>query len=525
MMSEGSITSDQTAALAVATSNSPARRKLAGRTQLGPYRLMGSLGKGGHAQVFMAEHRHLGQLRALKILFPERGTSRDIVGRLMTEARAMARLRHPAIVEVFECDVLPDGTAFIAMEYLRGETLRRWLERVGKLRRHPQLAGAIVAAIAEGLLFAHGQGVIHRDLKPENVLLIPSTKDRDAFSLKILDFGIAKLLREQPLTRTRIGCVVGTPVYMAPEQWRPGHPVDHRADIYALGCLLFELLAGRPPFNATDELSLMRAHLEDRPPSLSALEPGLPPAWDGLIARLLAKSPDDRPQNVKQVLGMLEPLLGQRRSAFSGLLHMPAGWSVVPRETSGMEPVAPRVTRESSMAMQVVRSSLTGAWRGLGDKRRWPLLFVLVGALAACVLLGGVLLVNKHRAARAVTDRPAHVDVGGATTPQLPNSPAADTFKIKVTSQPAGAEVWVEGEVSPRGRTPMDLSFVSMGPKALRLIAPGFRPKELSVWAGRDTAGSAVLEPEGSAGSGARAHPRSPAAKRPSGFNYQKVDD
>ena len=247
--------------------------------QIGPYRILGSLGRGGMAEVFKVEHLHLGQIRALKILLPEISARPDIVGRLLTEARALARMRHPAVVEVFDCDVLSDGTAFIAMEYVRGEALRSWFERVGKLTEHRMLAAAIVGAVGEGLAFAHEQGVVHRDLKPENVLLVKGPGDDSSFSVKILDFGVAKLLREEPLTTTRHGCVIGTPVYMAPEQWRPGSAIDHRADIYALGCLFFELLCGRPPFIEPDDLGMRRAHLEQMPPSVTSLEEGLPAAW------------------------------------------------------------------------------------------------------------------------------------------------------------------------------------------------------------------------------------------------------
>ena len=127
-----------------------AGQPFAGNAQIGPYRLLSSLGKGGTAEVFLAEHRHLGQLRAVKILLPEAAVSPDIVGRLVTEARAMARLRHPTIAEVFECDVLADGTAFIAMEYLRGESVRGWLERAGNLSRYPMLAAAIAGVVGRG---------------------------------------------------------------------------------------------------------------------------------------------------------------------------------------------------------------------------------------------------------------------------------------------------------------------------------------------------------------------------------------
>jgi tRNA A-37 threonylcarbamoyl transferase component Bud32 len=316
----------------------PADHTPADECRLGPYRLLSSLGRGATAQVFKAEHRHLGQLRALKILLPEHATRPDLVGRLVTEARAMARLRHPCIAEVFECDVLKDGSAFIAMEYLRGEPMRSWMERVGKLNRHPLLAAAIVGMVAEGLSFAHDQAVVHRDLKPENVLLIPHPSKANTFSVKLLDFGIAKILQEEPLTRTRTGCVVGTPGYMAPEQWCAGSAIDHRADLYALGCMLFELLSGRPPFLETSDLSLMRAHLDDLAPVVGSLVENVPAALDRLVQRLLAKSPTERPQDAEEVIAAIESVVGCTRAQFSDLLHSPGGYGVVARESAEIEP-------------------------------------------------------------------------------------------------------------------------------------------------------------------------------------------
>ncbi len=352
--------------------------------RLGPYRLLSLLGTGATAQVFKAEHRHLGQLRALKILLAEHATHPDQVGRLVTEARAMARLRHPAIAEVFECDILDDGTAFIAMEYLRGEPMRVWMERVGKLNAHPLLAAAIAGTVAEGLSYAHRGGVIHRDLKPENVLLIPDPEQVDRFSLKILDFGIAKLQREEPLTRTRSGCVIGTPTFMAPEQWRPGSAIDHRADIYALGCMLFELLAGRPPFTQTNDLALMRAHLDDPAPALGALVKRVPLALAALVGRMLAKSPGDRPQNSEAVIAALESAVGQDRTHFTDLLRAPAAYAVTVRESAEIEPrhVLRTLIASGRSGARAVMLAMS-AWRRWQGVRRLRLLVVSLTALAA----------------------------------------------------------------------------------------------------------------------------------------------
>jgi eukaryotic-like serine/threonine-protein kinase len=398
--------------------------------QLGAYRVLGSLGRGGTAQVFKAEHQRLGQIRALKVLLPEISARPDLVGRLLTEARAMARLRHPAIVEVLDCDVLPDGTAFIAMEYLRGEPLRSWLERVGRLHQHPELAAAIVGVVAQGLLFAHEHGVVHRDLKPENILLVASAGEGPAFSLKILDFGIAKLLSEEPLTRTRVGCVVGTPMYMAPEQWRPGEEIDCRTDIYALGCLLFELLTGRPPFNAHDDMSMRRAHLELAPPTLESLVPGLPQGFDPLVARMLAKDPAERPHGVEEVLVELEKLAGQPRDQFAGLLRAPEGRAVVPKQTVACEPLVwPRWTGVSPPSGPGSPSGVlpfaTDAWRGRVPARKRLALLACLGALGATAVVGGILLATKESppaAAAAATGGTPETEPAPAPPPREPGA-------------------------------------------------------------------------------------------------------
>jgi serine/threonine protein kinase len=403
----------------VATSAPSPSESLPSRPQLGAYRVLGTLGRGGMAHVLKVEHLRLGQIRALKVLLPEL-TAPHIVGRLMTEARAMARLRHPAIVEVFDCDVLEDGTAFIAMEYLRGEQMRRWLDRVGKVRGQPMLAAAIVGAIGQGLLYAHQHEIVHRDLKPENILLVPDPSEPRNFAVKILDFGIAKLMREEPLTRTRAGCVVGTPVYMAPEQWRPGSKIDPRTDIYALGCVFFELLCGRPPFVENDDVDMRRAHLEDAAPAVTSLEPDLPAALDPLIGRMLAKAPEDRPQSVEEVLLELEAVTGHTRARFAELLRVPASWSVIAKETVTVDPAATRHTRLSPVGWAPAAFPFaTDAWQGRGDPRKRFAILVALGAMAAIALVGGVLLWLREPAAAPVA-RPAPPPAVAAPAPPEP---------------------------------------------------------------------------------------------------------
>jgi serine/threonine protein kinase len=300
--------------------------------RVGPYRLLERVGRGSMAEVFKAEHSLLGQIRGLKILLPEIAAQPEQLSRLLTEARTMARLRHPTIAEVYDCDVQGDS-AFIVMEFLPGITLRTWCEHVGKLARNPGLAAAITGILADGLAFAHQHGVVHRDLKPENVLLTPVPGQEDAFALKILDFGVAKLLRGRPRTATREGFIVGTPLYMAPEQWSPGTAVDHRTDIYALGCLLFELLCGRTPFCEGDTAAIMRAHLRDPPPDLKALEPDVPSRLRALFGKMVAKSAEDRHASMEQVLTELEAISGRRRTEWNGMLRTPRTGAMSARGT------------------------------------------------------------------------------------------------------------------------------------------------------------------------------------------------
>jgi serine/threonine protein kinase len=341
--------------------------------------------------VFKAEHRHMGTVRAIKVLLPQISGAPELVARLITEARATTRLRHAAIIEAFDCDILPDGRAFIVMEWLHGEPMNRWLNRVGKLAAFPRLASALTGVVAGGLAFAHQHGIVHRDLKPENLFLVPGEGGR--FAVKILDFGVAKLLREEPLTRTRQGCVLGTPAYMAPEQWHPGRAVDHRADIYALGCLLFELLCGRAPFERAhgseqedDEASMMEAHLLEIPPEVASLEPDVPRELDALLSRMLAKRPEDRPRDMEEIIVALEKLIGVERTQFAGLLRAPDGLATVRAvEPAAGEPTLERAPRPPPSTTVVVEKKPRGRL----------VLLASLGALAVCAVAVAVVATSR----------------------------------------------------------------------------------------------------------------------------------
>jgi serine/threonine-protein kinase len=285
---------------------------------VGKYRLLAQLGEGGMGTVYRAEHVVLGSPAAVKILLPQFTQDPVVVDRFFHEARAASAIRHAGIVEVFDFGRLPTDQAYIAMELLRGEELSSFLARRGAL--DASLAVQIAMQMLAALNATHLVGVIHRDLKPDNVFLVPDPGAPGAIRVKILDFGIAKLtgrsLAGQPGRPRTKNMILGTPAYMAPEQCRGGTELDARADLYAVGCLLFELLTGRPPFVAGGDGEVMAMHIYEPPPRLSNLAPALPVELDALLAKLLTKDPADRIPSAAYALATLErapvePLVGE----------------------------------------------------------------------------------------------------------------------------------------------------------------------------------------------------------------------
>jgi eukaryotic-like serine/threonine-protein kinase len=259
------------------------------------YRLRQEIGRGGMAQVYLADDIATGELVAVKILRPELTASTD-EKRFLREIRLLASLRHPNLVPVLDSGKEGD-TLFLVMSYVDGETLRARLERDGTLDVEESIR--ILKALADGIDYAHSQGVIHRDIKPGNVLL---SRDR----VLLCDFGIARaLVPVDDASVSSSGLVIGTAAYLSPEQAIDGRRIDGRADIYALGCVAFELLTGEVPFDGLNSQVVIGRHLTEPPRPIRSVRPDVPAHVETAVHAAMAKKPSDRPSSAAKFVEML----------------------------------------------------------------------------------------------------------------------------------------------------------------------------------------------------------------------------
>ncbi|MCW5808534.1 MAG: serine/threonine protein kinase, partial [Deltaproteobacteria bacterium] len=269
---------------------------------IGQYRIVKKLGAGGMGTVLLGEHILLGRRAAIKTLRPELCAQSEIVERFFNEARATSAIADPGVVQVYDFGYSVDGTAYIVMELLEGEGLGARIGRLGKLPIQDTLR--VARQVASSLAAAHARDIIHRDLKPDNVFLIRDAEVDGGERAKVFDFGICKRACDPLMTLP--DTMLGTPIYMSPEQCRGAGPVDHRADIYALGCMMFEMLVGDPPFSHDGLGEVIAAHMLVEPPRPSSRMDALPDAVDDLVMRCLAKAPDDRFASMGDLIAAIE---------------------------------------------------------------------------------------------------------------------------------------------------------------------------------------------------------------------------
>jgi serine/threonine-protein kinase len=257
---------------------------------VGNYRVVEKIAAGRMGDVYLAEHPVIGRKVALKVIHPQHARNPDVVARFVNEAAAISRIGHAHIVEVTDCGRTLANDFYIVMEYVEGRSLADLI--VAEAPFPAARALELAAQIADALAAAHGQGVIHRDLKPENVFLVKK-RGKEFDLVKVLDFGLAKLRQDDGSARAA-GVVAGTPYYMAPEQCEGAREIDGRADVYALGVVLFEMLTGKLPFGGDSDREVLMKHRTFQAPPPRSLAPDVPAALDAIVRRAMAKLPADR---------------------------------------------------------------------------------------------------------------------------------------------------------------------------------------------------------------------------------------
>jgi serine/threonine protein kinase len=344
-----------------------------GEDLLGNYRIVAPLAAGGMGILYLGEHRFLGYRVAIKILQPNLRGDAEVERRFFAEALATSRIAHPGVPTVLDFGHDRRGTAYMVMEFLEGETLAAHLARRTAFSLEQVIdIGAQAAAI---LGAAHGKNILHRDIKPDNIFLSPDPDEPSGYRVKVLDFGVAKILADPPPNAevTRHDFLVGTAWYMAPEQTFGPRGNDGRCDVYALGCVMFQLLTGRLPFMGEFE-AVVQARRYQEPPSARQFRPDLPRSVDALVNRMLAREPKDRIASMTDLERELRMLL--------------LGGNLRVEPVLGPNPTSPALERVRRVLHRIVRRArqeLERAWRALDRQPRWV---IAVGAAAVllCVL-------------------------------------------------------------------------------------------------------------------------------------------
>jgi len=473
---------------------------LLGATVADRYKVIRKLGEGGMGAVYLATHMVLEKQVALKVLHGEFARKPDLVERFMQEAKAASRIRHENVIDISDFGATPDGLVFFAMELLQGHDLH---EEVARARLSGHLlpwsrTKKIFLQICSALSAAHARGIVHRDLKPENVYLVEFLGDPDF--VKLLDFGIAKVTdvssEEGGRKLTKTGMLFGTPEYMSPEQAR-GEQVDHRVDIYAMGCILFQLVSNRVPFEADNFMGVLSQHLTQEPPQIAPEtfdQIGAPRALADVIDKALAKDRDERWQTIDDLANAIRQVSGDPlRADKSQPMRAPnvrsSGETTRARPPTGnVEPIRKREPTGR------VKTQWTGNLKvpEIADEEHAPpkkksALPMILGAVVVAGLGVGISVMVLGGKKDAQPHHPAQTPGSAAVAapqppppppvqPQQPAEPALpDMVTIVFESTPKGATVIDLSTNKPVGKTPYTFTVPgSTSPRQFKFQLKGY---------------------------------------------------
>lgn len=440
---------DDDASECVETGHPPLRTARPGTVRIAErYEIERLLGRGGTGTVFLARHLELERPVAIELLRPEVVADPEASERFRREARAIARIRHPNVADIYDYGMLPEGEAYIVMELVEGETLRQLIDLSGALAI--PAAAEIGRQIAEGVGAAHKSGVIHRDLKPSNIIL---TRELGRPLVKIVDFSIAKPEPASDTARTASGAMLGTPRDLYPEQ-SDGRPPDVPSDIYNLGMILYQMLAGRAPFKDATPGALALSQTQSEPRPLQALRPDVPEALGWLVMQTLHQNPARRPQSAAEIASRLRPFEATEAKDVGPESGKPPPPAPVSEFSSSPEPAAEpeielilapldhgasraaEVGREREIGREPHWRSFDTAERGVGERSRRPELLsgTILGALAVAALVVWWMIdvtPTQTRAARAAPGPSA------SPRPAVAPEPAQELAPSPVEARPS----------------------------------------------------------------------------------------
>jgi serine/threonine-protein kinase len=406
----------------------------------GKYRIIRLIGEGGMGAVYEGENVRIHRRVAIKVLHSGIASNQDAVQRFEREAQAAGRIGSEHIVEVLDLGNLPDGDRYMVMEFLEGDTLSGRIHARGRLT--PRELVPIFHQVLEGLAAAHGAGIIHRDLKPENVFLLKSRKSQHDF-VKLLDFGISKfnqLSGESGFSMTRTGAVMGTPYYMSPEQAKGAKGMDHRADLYAVGVMLYEGVTGQVPFNADTFNELLFKIVLEEPKPIEHVVPEVDPSFAAIVRRAMARDPSERFQSAQDF-----------QTAVDGWAHgVPV--EAPAQHTVPVNPVAPRPAQTpSTLGTGTPGSWSSNSYSGVAPVQAAPkkglaLLIAAAGAIGLAVIGGVVFVAMKSSkapeadTAAQVAAAPPPVDTAAQERAAVEKALAEKAAADKAAAEKAAAE-------------------------------------------------------------------------------------